>query len=214
MLSPRVFPFICSLLALWMSSACIAAASEPRSGAPGLETWASSGVIVLNQNDTALPDHFMNVPITVAATYHINPIFAVEGECSWLLPVQREIDLDAGYSADRKTPDAFTCQANIIAKLPLEQSSWSPHLTAGCGTLTFLSDTDEDRLPQLKDAQTMVAMNFGVGVSYQLTQDWVVRVDFREFAAFPSDDTEGLSTDGSADPIWMERISAGLGYRF
>ena len=41
-----------------------------------------------------------------------------------------------------------------------------------------------------------------------------MRADYREFAAFPSKDAEGLSDGSTADPIWMERGTLGLAYRF
>lgn len=214
MKSSRIFSVVCALLTLWTVSAGAAQASGLVPGATAVDVSASGGVIVLNENDTALPDNFVNVPITVAGTYHLSRICAVEGEFAWLLAVQREIDLDATHSADRRMPHVLTYQANVIAKLPLKNSPWSPYATAGCGALTFLSNTDADRLPRLVDSETMFAMNFGAGVTYHLAGNWLVRADFREFAAFPSDDAEGLSVDGSADPIWMERITAGVGFRF
>ncbi len=36
----------------------------------------------------------------------------------------------------------------------------------------------------------------------------------REFVAFPSDNAAGLSRNGTADEIWMERGTIGLAYRF
>jgi len=41
-----------------------------------------------------------------------------------------------------------------------------------------------------------------------------VRADFREFVGFPGDHTTGLSANGTADPIWMERGTVGVDYRF
>lgn len=212
--SHRFLVVVCSVLTLWGFSAGAALASGSQPDVPGFGVSASGGVIVLNENDTALPDGFVNIPIAVGAEYHISRIFAAEAEFSCLLPVEQEIELDVVNTVDRKTPSIFTYQANLIAKLPSEASAWSPYVTAGCGALTVLSNTDDDRLPQLEEAQTMFAMNFGAGVSYAFTPNWEVRADFREFAAFPADDAEGFSADGTADPIWMERVTVGLAYRF
>jgi opacity protein-like surface antigen len=208
----RIVTLACCLFALATLPASAARAAGP--DAHSFEVSVSSGAIVLNQNDTALPDNFVNVPFTAAATYHINPMFALEGECSWYMGIKQDIDLRSGQTVQRKTPESLTYQANLVATLPLRNARWSPFLTVGAGAMTFVSNTDKERLPQLKDSQTMFAMNMGAGVSYHLTRNWLVRTDFREFAAFPLEDAEGLSTSGSADPIWSERVSAGIGYRF
>jgi hypothetical protein len=57
-------------------------------------------------------------------------------------------------------------------------------------------------------------INFGAGATYALTPSWALRGDFREFAAFPSNDTAGLSSDGNADAIWMSRGTLGIAYRY
>jgi len=80
--------------------------------------------------------------------------------------------------------------------------------------MTFLSNTDADRLPQLDKSQTVFALNFGGGARVDLNSRWGLRADFREFVAFPSNDAEGLSIKGSADPIWMERGALGVAYAF
>ena len=80
--------------------------------------------------------------------------------------------------------------------------------------MTFLSNTDSDRLPALDKSETMFALNFGAGAQLGLSSNWGVRADFREFVAFPSKDAEGFSENGNADPIWMERGTVGLAYRF
>ena len=54
----------------------------------------------------------------------------------------------------------------------------------------------------------------GAGTNYSFGPRWAVRGDFRELAAFPSKDTDGLANGSKADPIWMERGAIGLGYRF
>jgi hypothetical protein len=69
-------------------------------------------------------------------------------------------------------------------------------------------------VPQLEESQTMFAANFGTGVTYGLAPHWGLRADFRELVAFPSEDAAGLSSGGNADPIWMERGTLGLAYRF
>ncbi len=195
-----------------VGAASLSAADEGVS--PKLEVSVLGGAQALNQNDTALPDHFINVPLAAAATYRLTSIWAVESEFSWLLPVKRSVDLGAAGTQDRKTPDVLTYQANVVGKLPLSGGPWSPYLTAGLGAATFLSNTDADRFPQLPESQTAFAINFGAGTTYGLSPRWGVKADFREFAAFPSKDAAGLSSGGKADPIWMERGAIGLAYRF
>jgi opacity protein-like surface antigen len=66
----------------------------------------------------------------------------------------------------------------------------------------------------LSESQTALAFGFGAGTGYKVAPHWIVLADFRGLVAFPSDDAEGLSTGGSADPIWFERCSLGVRYAF
>lgn len=170
------------------------------------------GAQALNQNDTAFPDHFVNIPLVAIATYRLTPNLAVEGDFSWMIPVSQTVDM-SGTQVDRKSPDVLSYQAAIRAGWPLS-GGWTPYIAAGGGAVTFLSNTDPDRLPQLTSSQTVPAINFGAGTTWNLSGPWGVRGDFREIVAFPSDTDEGLSTNGKGDPIWMERGTLGLVWQF
>jgi opacity protein-like surface antigen len=112
-----------------------------------------------------------------------------------------------------KPPDVLTYQAGLRVRPP--STTWSPYVAAGAGAMTFMSNTDADRLPALAKSETMFAFNFGGGAQFGLSGPWALRADFREFVAFPSKDSEGFSdTNGNSDPIWMERGTVGLAYRF
>ena len=170
------------------------------------------GVQALNQNDTALPDRFINVPVVGSVAYHFSSRLAAEGDFTWLAPVKQSVDLGSGVSADRKTPDILAYQAGLRATFPT--SSVSPYLAAGAGAVTFLSNTDPDRVPQLAKSETVFAVNFGGGLTYPLNERWGLRADVRELLAFPSKTAAGLSDASGADQIWMERGTVGLSYRF
>ena len=170
------------------------------------------GVQALNQNDTSLPDHFINVPAVASVAYHVTSRLAAEGEFTWLIPVKQSVDVGSGVTQDRKTADILAYQANLRADFPV--SNLTPYLAAGAGAVTFLSNTDPDRVPQLSKSETAFAINFGGGVSYGLNERWGVRADVRELVAFPSNNATGLSTSKGADNIWMERGTVGLLYRF
>ena len=103
-------------------------------------------------------------------------------------------------------------QANVRASLP--KNNWTPYVTGGVGAMSFLKNTNADQLIPLNDTQTLFAINFGAGATYRLNDHWGLRGDFREFTAFPSNNTKGLSTSGKADAIWMERRTVGVAYRF
>lgn len=178
-----------------------------------LEASLLGGVQGLMKNDTALPDDFVNIPVAASLAYHVTSIFALEGELAWLIPVQNSVSLETGGSADLKSPDILSYQANLRANLPVGPAL-SPYVTAGAGAMTFLSATDADNYPQLESSETTFAINFGLGTTVPLTTSLSVRADFREFVAFPRDDTVGLSDGTSADPIWMPRGTFGLAYRF
>jgi opacity protein-like surface antigen len=172
------------------------------------------GVQGLMENDTALPDNFVNIPLAASFAYHATPLFAVEGEVAWLIPVENSVDVTGGGSADLKNPDVLSYQANLRANLPVGTPGVSPYLTAGLGAMTFLSSTDANNYPQLSESETAFAVNFGLGASFPLTESFSLRGDFREFVAFPQNDAAGLSDGTDADPIWMPRGTVGLSYRF
>jgi opacity protein-like surface antigen len=177
------------------------------------EASVSGGIHALNENDTALPEAFVNIPLTAAIAYNVSSIFAVEGEFSWIIPVTQKVDMGNGETHDMKSPDVLAYQANLRAHLPTG-GAIRPYLIAGLGAVTFLSSTEPDRLPQLENSETAFAINFGTGLVYRLTESWGVRADFRELVAFPADDATGLSQDGSADDVWMERATLGVTYGF
>jgi len=177
------------------------------------EVSLMGGFQVLNENDTALPDQFINIPAVAAVSYRVLPQLALEGEFTWMIPVEQSVNLESGSNEDLKTPHILAYQANVRGSLPIS-TYWSPYLAAGVGALTMISNTDEDRQPQVDESETMFALNFGGGVMYDLHERWALRADFRELVAFPADDASGLSDGNQADEIWMERATFGVAYRF
>jgi len=210
MKSLRVIAVVTAAVLISLVASAAAFAQERNTSA--IEVSVLGGVHVLNQNDTALPDHLLSVPAVASVAYQFTPNLAAEGDFTWLIPVQRSVDLGSGGEQDRKAPDILAYQAGVRAGVPL--STWTPYLAAGVGAMTFLSNTDADRLPQLDKSQTLFALNFGAGAQVGLNARWSVRADFREFVAFPGKDAAGFSANGTADPIWMERGAVGVAYRF
>ena|SRR5689334_10749931 len=202
-----ILPIAVALTSLIAASVVFADESKP-----SWEVSVLGGIHTLNKNDTALPDHLLSVPVVGIVTRPITRNFAAEGDVTWLVPIKQSVDLGAGLSQDRKAPNILAYQLGVRAGLPLTRST--PYVAAGAGAMTFLSNTDADRLPQLDKSQTVFALNFGGGARVDLNARWGLRADFREFVAFPSNDAEGLSIKGSADPIWMERGALGVAYAF
>ena len=198
-------------------AALIAALTTPAFAQDATPRWEASlmgGVQGLMENDTALPDNFVNIPLAASLGLRLSSLLAVEGELAWLSPVENSVDLQAGTSQNLKSPDVLTYQANVRAQLPFDTPALSPYLTAGVGAMTFLSATGSDNYPQLESSETSFAINFGFGANVPLTEALSLRADFREFVAFPQDDAVGLSDGTEADPIWMPRGTFGLTYRF
>ena len=206
--SAAIGAVVVSLFAL--GAASTAAAQE--SFGSRAEVSLMGGVQALNENDTALPDRFINIPAVATVTYRLTPRLAAEGEFTWMIPVKQSVDVGTGASQDLKTPDVLAYQANLRADFPVR--NWTPYLAAGAGAVTFLTNTDPDRVPQLDKSQTAFAINFGAGTTYGITERWALRADLREFVAFPSDGASGLADANGADEIWMERGTVGLSYRF
>ncbi len=201
-----------TVLAVLALLALGAGAAAAQSTIP-LEVSLSGGVNFLNESDTAFPETFVGIPVVGSVAYRFTDVWAAEAEFSYAIPIEKDVDLIGG-TVKRKSPDFMTYMANARATWPLPDQPWMPYATAGVGGITFMSDEDEERLPALAESQTALALDFGVGTGYRLTPNWVLRADFVAFVAFPSDDAEGLSTDGSADPIWVERGTIGVTYRF
>jgi len=210
MLKSTRFGLAVALVALILASG-VAAAQSAGPVSP-FEVSVLGGLQVLNQNDTAVPDHFVNVPLVGSVLYRISPTWAAEGEFTWMIPVQQKVSVGSGPDQDMKSPDVLAYQAGVRASLPL--AGWTPYLAGGAGAVTFLSNTDANRAPALKESQTAFAINFGGGATVPLAGPLGLRGDLRALVAFPASDTPGLSTGGSADPIWMERVTVGLDYRF
>jgi opacity protein-like surface antigen len=199
------------VVSLFVLGAASTAAAQESFGSRA-EVSLMGGVQALNENDTALPDRFINIPAVATVTYRLTPRLAAEGEFTWMIPVKQSVDVAPGASQDLKTPDVLAYQANLRADFPVR--NWTPYLAAGAGAVTFLSNTDADRVPQLDKSQTAFAINFGAGTTYGITERWALRADLREFVAFPSDGASGLADAKGADEIWMERGTVGLSYRF
>jgi opacity protein-like surface antigen len=214
MLTSKFAAIVAVAASLAVHAAARTARAQDLEGPARFEAALAGGIQALNQNDTGLPDNFLNIPVVATLTYNLTPVFAVDGEFTWMIPVEQSVDLGAGGTQDRKSPDVLAYQANLRANFRSEGSSWMPYVTAGAGAITFLSNTDADRVPQLAADETAFAMNLGAGVAYDLGGRWAIRADFREFVAFPSDDAAGLSAGGDADRIWMERGTVGAAYRF
>lgn len=204
--------FVIALAAL--IAALVSPAFAQENGTPRWEASLMGGVQGLMENDSAVPDNFVNIPIAASLGYHLTALFALEGEFAWLIPVENSVDVQSGLTQDLKNPDVLTYQANVRAQLPLGTPALSPYVTAGAGAMTFLSATDSDNYPQLESSETSFAINFGLGANVPLTESLSLRADFREFVAFPQDDAAGLSDGTEADPIWMPRGTFGLTYRF
>jgi len=183
---------------------------EPGFG-PRAQISLLGGIQALNKNDTSIPDHFINIPTVASLSYQLTPRLAAEGEFTWMIPVKQSVDI-SGVSVDRKNPDILAYQAGLRALFP--SRAWTPYVAAGAGAVTFLSNTDADRVPQLDKSETAFAVNFGGGTSYNLSEKWALRGDFRELVAFPKDGAAGLSNASGTDNVWMERGALGLAYRF
>jgi opacity protein-like surface antigen len=207
----RIIPVAATLVSLGVAGATTIATAQDR--ASRFEVALMSGFQVLNENDTALPDDLTNIPGVATLSCHLTPIAALEGEFTWMIPFEQNVSVGSGSSQDLKGPDILAYQANARATWPVSPY-WSPYAVAGAGAVTFLSASDADRLPRVDESQTMFALNFGAGVNYFLDARWGLRVDFREFVAFPADDASGLSNASGADEIWMARGTLGLAYRF
>ena len=87
------------------------------------EVSVLGGMQALNSNDTAIPDHYINVPLVAIATYRFTPQLALEGDFSWIIPISQQVDV-SGSQSDKKSPDILSYQGAVRASWPL--SGWTP----------------------------------------------------------------------------------------
>jgi opacity protein-like surface antigen len=203
---------VAAAVSLALAGAANPAAAQGSGFASRTELSILGGVQSLNQNDTAMPEGYVNFPVVGALAYRLTDKLALEGELTWIIPALQSVEVSPGVSQDLRSPDILSYQANVRAGWPL--ATFTPYLTAGLGAVTFLSNTDPNAMPALAESQTVFGLNFGAGALYPLRSGWGLRADFRELAAFPASDTPGLSSNGQGDAIWMERISVGVTYDF
>jgi opacity protein-like surface antigen len=203
---------VAAAVSLALAGAAHPASAQGSSYASRTELSILGGAQSLNQNDTAMPDGFVNFPVAGALAYRLTDKLALEGEFSWIISAEQSVEVGPGVSQDSKSPDILAYQANVRAGWPV--AAWTPYVTAGLGAVTFLSNTGPNAMPALTESQTMFGVNFGAGALYPLRSGWGLRADFRELAAFPASDTPGLSSAGQADAVWMERFTVGVTYKF
>src|SRR6266850_2010114 len=98
------FALVAMIASLSIAGAA-AAQAEPGVSDSRIGLSLLGGVQALNKNDTAIPDHFINVPAVVNARYYVTPILAVEGDFTWMIPIQQSVDLGSTGTQDRKTPN-------------------------------------------------------------------------------------------------------------
>ena len=204
--------FFAAVLSFSLFGGAAASAAGEGSFASRTQVSLMGGFQTLDGNHTALPDAVVNLPLAAALAYRLTPNYALEGELSWIIPIEQDVTLASGATESRKTPDVLVYQANLRGGLSI--APWTPYLVAGLGAITFLSSTGGDRLLQLNESQTMFAINFGAGFVYDLTARVALRADFREFGAFPGSDAVGFSNGGDTNAIWMERGTLGVAFRF
>jgi opacity protein-like surface antigen len=169
------------------------------------------GVQGVNKNNTAFPKTFVDIPIAGELSYNFNKTWGVAGNLTWLIPVKQTVDINR-VSRKEENPNVLSYQANVLANLPLSSTALTPYATAGLGAITFLSDNSANRVPRLAKSQTAFGINFGVGTNYAIRQNWGLKLDYREFAAFPSSNTTGFSNGRSTKSVWMERAAIGVSY--
>lgn len=190
----------------------VAAGSSNAAADGKFDVAVLGGIQALNRNDTGFSANLLNIPAVASLGYQLTPNVALEGDFTWMIPFAQKTDVAPGVQENRKSPDLLLYQAGVRVGLPLPE--YTPYIAAGAGAATFLSNTDPNRVPQLTESQTVFAINFGAGADVRFASPWGLRVDFREIAAFPSNDASGMSNGGSADPIWAERATVGVRYRF
>lgn len=137
------------------------------------------GVVFLESADASAPS-FGSYQLGGAVAYNINRVVGIEGEVAGSLGISQ--DLDFGYTADVRTPDMLTYNANVVVSAPTG-TSLVPYLTGGVGGLSLFSREEFG----INDTETLFTTNVGGGVKWNPGR-WGLRADYR-FIAIPSRDS-------------------------
>jgi opacity protein-like surface antigen len=156
------------------------------------------GTFVLDDGVTA-EELSANTALLIAG-YQYNAYLSLEAR--YYRSIGDEMDYDAG---ERVSPDAsyestFTHMAAFL-KLGYTYGDFSPYLLLGYGTLKLTNIAGADREES--------AMQYGVGVGYQVTDDFSLFVDW--VRAY---DDKGFDGRAIQDDLTMDLITAGVIYRF
>src|SRR5262245_51239298 len=144
---------VAAVVSLAVAGAANPASAQGSGYASRTELSILGGVQSLNQNDTAMPDGYVNFPVAGALAYRLTDKLAIEGEFTWIIPALQSVEVGPGVSQEQRSPDILSYQANVRAGWPL--ASLTPYLTAGLGAVTFLSNTDPNALPALTESRTV-----------------------------------------------------------
>jgi opacity protein-like surface antigen len=144
-------------------------------------------------------------------------------EVGYRYNINRWLSAEANYGFDRNTQRYFSSfgesriqsdvhgvTADVVVKLPLHISKFSPYALAGGGGLIF-HPTGSGFVPGA-DTQAKGAFLYGAGADYVLTRHFSLRAEYRGFVyKDPDFGLQGLKAD-----TWTHTAqpSAGIVYRF
>jgi opacity protein-like surface antigen len=146
-------------------------------------------------------------------------------EVGYRYNLNRWLSAEANYGYDRNTQRYFSeagqarvqsdvhgVTADVVVKLPLHISKFSPYTLAGGGGLIFHPTNNSSGFVPGADTQAKGAFLYGGGADYVLTNHFSLRAEYRGFVyKDPDFGLQSLKTD-----TWTHTAqpSAGIVYRF
>ncbi len=147
--------------------------------------------------------------LEVGYRYNINRWFSAEANYGFDRNTQRYFS-EAGQA--KVQSDVHNVTADVVVKLPLHISKFSPYALAGGGGLIFHPTGNGGGFVPGADTQAKGAFLYGAGADYVLTNHFSLRAEYRGFVyKDPDFGLQSLKTD-----TWTHTAqpSAGIVYRF
>ena len=147
--------------------------------------------------------------LQVGYRYNINRWLSTEANYGFDRNTQRYF---SGVGESRIQSDVNGVTADVVVKLPLHISKFSPYALAGGGGLIFHPTGNGGGFVPGADTQAKGAFLYGAGADYVLTNHFSLRAEYRGFVyKDPDFGLQSLKTDTWAHTA---QPSAGIVYRF
>ncbi len=171
------------LIAVALVAGCAVASAQEAPGAGRLELggFPGGGLWLVNGDDNT-EVNFNNYDFGGGATWHLNPMVAVEAEAAYGLGISQNVRYQNRELLRVLLPYTLGTSGNIVISPGGSAKRVAGYVTGGAGMLTLFARTSTGMIFGLTDNETFVTTNVGGGVKFFRGEDapnWGYRVDYR-----------------------------------